>query len=69
MITLICGILKKNQTYRYREQVVAWGQRWGCEVGEMGEESQKVQTSSYKTYCWEVSYTMVAIVKSTVLYV
>ena len=38
-------------------------------TGEMGEESQKVQTPSYKTYRWEVLYTMAAIVKNTVLYI
>ena len=41
--------------------------RW--EVGEMGEESQKIQTSSYKmNKSWGFMYNMVTIV-NTVLHI
>ena len=63
MISLICGIKNKNQKQKttkqrkpssYIQNTDRWlpEARWG--VAEMGEGSQKVQTSSYKiNKSWE----------------
>ena len=41
----------------------------GSGVGKMGEEGQKVQTSSYKISLGDVMYSMVTIVNNTVLHI
>lgn len=42
----------------------------GCRVGEMGKEGQKVKTYSYKiNKSWDVIFSMVIIVKNTLLYI
>lgn len=48
MFSIICGILKKKLTHKYREQVGGYqSEVVRGEEGEMGEGHQRVQTSSY----------------------
>ena len=56
MISLICGIIKRNsnnqkaRVIKKNQEQTGGCQRWGgrVEVGKMGEEGQEIQTSSYK---------------------
>ena len=46
MISLTYRLLKKKNSQKQNELVVAKGRGW--RVGEMGECGQRIQTSSYK---------------------
>ena len=75
MISLICGILKQKQKQKQIHknpsseiQRTDWCcQNWGMGskgVGEMSEDSQNVQTSSYR----DVMYSIVTIVNKNCIF-
>ena len=58
MISLMCGILRKNRDHRYKEQI------GGCqrqEVRKMGGRLQKVQTFSCKISHVDIIYSIVCV--------
>ena len=70
MYDLICEILKTIRISQNTENrlMVARSGSGGC-GGEIDEEGQKVQTSSYKISCGDVMYSLVTTVNSTVLHI
>lgn len=51
VISLLCEVknkAKQKLTYRYREQSDNCQRGWRWEMGKIGEEDEKMQTSTYK---------------------
>ena len=59
--------MESKKTELIETEQIGGCQRWP--MGEMGKDSQKVQTSSYKINSRDVMFSVVTIVNNTVLYI